>query len=265
MYKAYFGMQKDPFSKDIPPKELFQSSQFQEFCTRMDYLVKKRGIGLLTGEVGSGKTTALRSVCHTLNPGLYKPLYIANTTGTVLDLYKSLAELLGLIGPSSKAKLYLQIHHEIVRLVENKKISPILIVDEAHLLRIETLDELRLLTNYHMDSQNHLALILVGQSELRRKLRLNINEPLNQRIIMRYHLSGLDRKEFASYLIHCLHRAGVTHPLFSEPAMEAIYQSSKGVLRKANLIAHYSLMACAGKKTQIVDADHVREAIEEIS
>ena len=121
-----------------------------ELSTRLDYLVKKRGIGLVTGEVGSGKTTGIRALCHALNPGLYKPLYLPNTTGSVLDLNKSLAELLGLIDSSSRAKLYIQIHHEIERLVESKKISPLLIVDEAHLLRIEALEEIRLLTNYQM-------------------------------------------------------------------------------------------------------------------
>jgi type II secretory pathway predicted ATPase ExeA len=138
-------------------------------------------------------------------------------------------------------------------------------VDEAHLLRIEALEELRLLTNYQMDSRDHLTLILVGQAELRRKLGLNINEPLNQRIIMRYHLEGLTRKELPLYLKHCLNRVGVTTPLYSEPAIEAIYQASKGVPRKVNLLAQGSLMACVAKKAQIVDADHVREAVAETS
>jgi general secretion pathway protein A len=265
MYKTYFGMTGEPFPKDIPPQELFGSSHFKELSTRLDYLVKKRGIGLVTGEVGSGKTTGIRALCHALNPGLYKPLYLPNTTGSVLDLYKSLAELLGLIDSSSRAKLYIQIHHEIERLVESKKISPILIVDEAHLLRIEALEELRLLTNYQMDSREHLTLILVGQAELRRKLGLNINEPLNQRIIMRYHLEGLTRKELPLYLKHCLNRVGITHPLFSEPAIEAIYQATRGISRKVNLLGQDSLMACAAKKAQIVDADHVREAVTETS
>ena len=265
MYKTYFGMSGEPFPKDIPPQELFGSSQFKELSTRLDYLVKKRGIGLVTGEVGSGKTTGIRALCSTLNPGLYKPLYLPNTTGSVLDLYKSLAELLGLIAPSSRAKLYIQIHQEIEHLVESKKISPILIVDEAHLLRIEALEELRLLTNYHMDSKDHLTLILVGQAELRRKLGLNINEPLNQRIIMRYHLESLTRKELPLYLKHCLNRVGVTNPLFSDPAIEAIYQASKGIPRKVNLLAQASLMACAAKKSQIVDAAHVQEGDTEIS
>jgi type II secretory pathway predicted ATPase ExeA len=265
MYKTYFGMNAEPFSKDIPPQELFISSQFKELSTRLEYLVKKRGTGLVTGEVGSGKTTGIRTLCNALNPGIYKPFYLPNTTGSILDLYNSLAELLGLIGSNSRAKLYIQIHQEIERLVESKKISPILIVDEAHLLRIEALEELRLLTNYHMDSQDHLTLILVGQAELRRKLGLNINEPLNQRIIMRYHLEGLTRKELPLYLKHCLNRVGITHPLFSEPAIEAIFQTSKGIPRKVNLLAQPSLMACATKKGQIVDADHVREAVTETS
>lgn len=265
MYKTYFGMNGEPFPKDLPPQELFPSSQFLELSSRLNYLLNNRGIGLLTGEVGSGKTTALRAICHPLSPSLYKPLYLPNTNGSVLDLYNSLAELLAIVAPGSRAKLYLHIHQEIIRLVENKKISPILVVDEAHLLRIEALEELRLLTNYHMDSKNLLTLILVGQPEIRRKLGLNINEPLNQRIIMRYHLEGISRSELPLYLKHCLSRTGVSHPLFSEPALEALYQASKGILRKLNLLAQNSLLACATNKAQIVDADHVRLAVTEIS
>jgi general secretion pathway protein A len=82
---------------------------------------------------------------------------------------------------------------------------------------------------------------------------------------MRYHLEGLSRKDLSSYLTHCLMRAGVSHPLFSEPAIEAIYQASKGIPRKVATIAHHCLMACVTRKCQIVDADHVREAIAETS
>lgn len=265
MYKAYFGMTTTPFTNEIPVSELFEGVQFKELISRLKYLVETKGIGLVTGEVGSGKTVSLRAFTSSLHPSLYKTIYLSYTTGSRLDLLTSLAEHLGLIPAYARAKLISQIKQDVERLVESKKIYPFLVVDEAHLLRMEAMEELRLLTNYHMDSKNYLILILVGQTELRRKLSLNVNEPLNQRIIVKYHLDGLSRKELQDYLNHQLKRAGVSAPLFSEPALEAIYQASKGVMRKVNLFAQASLIACVSKKTQIVDADHVREAISDLS
>lgn len=106
---------------------------------------------------------------------LYKIIYLSYTTGSRLDLITSLAEHLGLVPAYTKAKLISQIKQEVERLVEAKKIYPVLVVDEAHLLRMEAMEELRLLTNYHMDSKNYLILILVGQTELRRKLSSSLS------------------------------------------------------------------------------------------
>ena len=138
-----------------------------------------------------------------------------------------------------------------------------LIVDEAHHLRSDVLEELRLLTNYAMDSENRLCLLLVGQTELRRRLAMAVHEALNQRIVVRYHLTGLTRDELPSYLIHRLQLAGCTLPLFEPAAIEALFQASQGLPRKLNRTAHYALSAAALVKARQVSPEHIQTALDE--
>ena len=135
---------------------------------------------------------------------------------------------------------------------------------EAHHLRSDVLEELRLLTNYDMDSQNRLCLIFVGHPELRRRVSMAVHEALNQRIIVRHHLGGLLRDELPLYLAHLLRRAGTELPLFEPAAIEAIYQASAGLPRKANSFAHHALNAAAIARAKVVTAEHVQAAAPEV-
>jgi len=194
MYCKHFGLTRHPFDKEIAVHELFASEQAGELENRLQYLLDLKGIGLVTGDVGSGKTTICRKVVSNLHSGLYKVFYVSLTTGNVMDVYKSIAWEMGLATERSLSTLYKVIKDEIQRLCLEAKQQPILIIDEAQYLRNEILTNLRLLTNYEMDSKNRLCLILVGQAELRRRLTMGVHEPLWQRIVMNYHLSGLRQK-----------------------------------------------------------------------
>jgi len=145
----------------------------------------------------------------------------------------------------------------------DSKINPILIIDEAQYLRNEVLENLRLLTNYEMDSQNRLCMIFVGQAELRRRLSLSVHEPLAQRLVVRYHISGLARREMPLYLKHRLELAGTHMDLFEEPALEALFQATNGLPRKVNLLAHLSLNIAALKQATTVAIEHIQLAVEE--
>jgi len=149
-------------------------------------------------------------------------------------------------------------------LVLETKIHPVLVVDEAHHLRNEVLEDLRLLTNYAMDAERRLCLLLVGLTELRQRLRMAVHESLTQRIVVRYHLSGLSREETPAYLCHRLQLAGSTLPLFEPPAIEALFQATQGLPRKLNQAAHYALSAAALAKAKQVTAEHVQAALEEL-
>jgi type II secretory pathway predicted ATPase ExeA len=263
MWRRFFGMKRLPFGNELASEELFESHALQEASARLNYLIEVRGLGLLTGEVGSGKTTVVRRMLAAQHPSLCKSLYVPNTTGTPMDLYKSIAWQLGLETAGSRAGLYRQIRDQVQGLVGDKRIRPVLVVDEAHLLRSDALEELRLLTNYQMDSRNHLTLLLIAQPELDRRLSLSVHESLRQRLLVRCKLGALGRDELPAYLDHHLRLAGVAHPLFTEPAIEALAQVAKGVPRRINALARHALAAAAAGKSQQVGPEHVEAAVEE--
>ncbi len=263
MYRQVYGLTCHPFEKDLEPDKLFGSQAADELEARLNYLLQLRGMGLITGEVGSGKTCICRKVATSLNTGLHKVFYVPLTTGNVTDIYKSIAWEMGLITERSLAALYRSIHLEVNRLCLELKIRPVLIIDEAQYLRNDVLENLRLLTNYEMDSQNRLCMIFVAQAELRRRLSLSVHEPLAQRLVVRYHLSGLAREELQPYLKHRLEMAGTQMDLFEQPALEAMFQATNGLPRKVNLLAHLSLNIAAIEQAQSVTAEHIQTAMEE--
>lgn len=263
MYRKHFSLTRHPFAKDLDPEDFFPSKASQELEVRLRYLLDLRGIGLVTGEVGSGKTSICRKVASSLHSGLFRVFYVPLSTGNVMDMYKSVAWELGLPVERNRAALFRVIRNEITRLCIEAKTRPVLIVDEAQHLRSDVLEDLRLLTNYDMDSKNRLTLLLVGQAELRRRLAMAVHEALSQRIVVRHHLAGLDREELPPYLKHLLHLAGADVPLFEPAALEAIFQATNGLPRKVNLLAHYALSAAALANARVVAPEHVQAALPE--
>lgn len=265
MYRKHFGLTRHPFAKNIEPDELFPSNALRELEARLHHLLELRGIGVATGESGSGKTTACRKIVAGLHTGLHRVLYVSLTTGNVMDLYKTIAWEIGLSTERNRAGLFRQIRAEVTRLCSEARQKPILIVDEAHHLRSDVLEDLRLLTNYAMDSDNRLCLVLVGQPELRRRLGMAVHEALAQRVVVRAHVPGLGREEIGPYLQHLLRLAGTELELFEPAAQEAIFQASSGLLRKANLLAHHALMAAALAKSKTVTTEHIQAAMAEVT
>jgi general secretion pathway protein A len=265
VYRKHFGLARHPFGKDLAPDDLFLSASSKELEARLHHLLDLRGIGLVTGEPGSGKTTTCRKVVASLHTGLYRVLYVPLSTGNVTDMYKSIAWELALPTERSRAALYRVIRTEVTRLCQETKVRPVLVVDEAQHLRSEVLEDLRLLTNYEMDSQNRLCLLLIGQVELRRRLAMAVHEPLNQRIVVRYHVTGLTREETPGYLAHQLKLAGTEQPVFEPAAIEAIFQATNGLPRRVNGLAHHALLAAALGKSKTVNADHVQAALPEVA
>jgi type II secretory pathway predicted ATPase ExeA len=139
MYRKHFGLTRHPFSKELVPEELFVSQAGRELEVRLGHLLELRGIGLFTGEAGSGKTTLCRKVVSGLHTGLYRVFYVPLSTGNAMDLYKSIAWELGLATERSRAALYRVIRAEVTRLCLETKVRPVLVVDEAQHLRPDVL------------------------------------------------------------------------------------------------------------------------------
>jgi type II secretory pathway predicted ATPase ExeA len=265
MYRQHFALTDFPFDLKLAPDELFASATLAEAEARLKHLLELRAIGLVTGEAGSGKTTVCRKIAAGLHPGLYRVFYVPLSTGNVMDMYKSIGWELGLPTERNRASAFRVIRAEITRLTLEAKQRPVLIVDEAHHLRNEVLEDLRLLTNYEMDSHNRLCLLLVGLTELRRRLSMAVHESLAQRIVVRHHLAGLSREELPDYLSHRLRRAGCELPLFEPPAVEALFQATQGMPRKVNRLAHYALTSAALHQAKTVTIEHIQNALEEIA
>ncbi len=264
MYRRHFGLTKHVFNNEIEVDDLYLSAATKELEARLQYLFELRGIGLVTGDVGTGKTTITRKVTSGLHQGLYRVFYVPLSTGNAMDLYKTIAWALGLPTERSRAALYKCIRDEVSRLCLESKLRPILIVDEAQSLRSEVLEELRLLTNFRMDSENRLTLVLVGQAELRRRLSMAVHESLSQRIVVRHHVTGLQHDELSAYLTHLLRLAGAEVTLFDDAAVEAIFQATGGRPRKVNGLAHHALNAAAADRAKTVTAEHVETASAEV-
>jgi general secretion pathway protein A len=165
MYRKHFALTRHPFGQEIGADELFPSASSRELDVRLAHLLDLRGIGLVTGDSGSGKTCAARRVLTQLHTGLYRVLYVSLSTGNVMDLFKTISWEMGLSVERSRAALYRQIKSEVSRLCADARTRPILVVDEAHHLRPDVLEDLRLLTNYQMDAEPRLCLLLLGQTE----------------------------------------------------------------------------------------------------
>ena len=263
MWEAYFGFKKTPFSDSPDAKQLFTSQAWNQVKARLQVLVDHHGAGLLTSEVGAGKSTAARTFSADLNPNLYKILYLHWTSGSALDLLRQIALELGIEPAHYRGDLVRQISQAIVHLNRNKKQHPILICDEAQLLRHPALEQLPLLLNFDMDSSHYLTLLLIGEPLLRRTLSLQMHEPLRQRIAVQYHLDGLSREELDGYLAQQLKAAGVGQPLFDETARQALYQATKGILRKVNKLALTALCLAAARKLQAVNEAILLDATSE--
>ncbi len=262
-WESFFGFKKTPFSDSPDAKQLFCSQAWNEARSRMEFLEQHQGVGLFTGEVGAGKSTAARLFTASLNASLYKILYVHFASGSALDLLRQVAIALDLQPAHFRGDLVRQIADAIVRLNEGKKQHPILICDEAHLLPHQALEQLPLLLNFHMDSSRYLTLLLIGQPLLRRTLSLQMHEALRQRVSVHYHMEGLMREELDEYLTQQLKAAGVNQTLFDSGTRQTIYQATKGIPRKVNKLALTALRLAAARKQQTVTEAILHDAVSE--
>jgi len=220
-------------------------------------------VGLLTGEVGSGKSTAARAFTATLNSNLYKVLYVHFSSGSALDMLRQVALELNLEPAHWRGDLVRQIAEAVVRLNQSKKQHPILICDEAQLLPHPALEQLPLLLNFDMDSSRYLTLLLIGQPLLRRTLSLQMHEALRQRIGVHYHLEGPTREELDAYLTQKLKAAGASQPLFDDTASQGLYQATQGILRRINKLALTAIRLAASRKLPLVNEALLLDATSE--
>lgn len=263
-YNVYFGFKGEPFSSEISSKNLLKLPSMVSVKERFDYVVGG-GIFVVTGEVGSGKSTSLRWAQSQFHPSQYLFLNITATGGSLIEFYRQLCWDLEIeVKTGSRAGILKGFKATIRDIAATKKQKIIIVVDEAHLLRIEVFAELHTITQFDNDSKNLFSLVLAGQPNLLEKMTYRSSAPLASRVIARTHLSHLNQEQLSVYLEHHLSVAGVKKQLFSPQAITAIYQGSAGILRKANFLARGGLVAAAAEKEDSVSAEHIRLASTEL-
>ncbi|MDN5301679.1 MAG: ral secretion pathway protein [Thermoanaerobacteraceae bacterium] len=263
MYEIFYSLTRPPFAKDIKAADSFPSTSYREMIARLEYMKKTRGMGLIVGEPGAGKTFALRSFAESLNPALFKVIYFPLSTGTVMDFYRGLAVGLGEGPKFRKVDLFHQIQQAINVYFKERKITPVFILDEMQMAKDAFLNDLSILFNFEMDSENPFILIIAGLPYLLDRLSLNHNRPLSQRIMMRYKVEPLAKDEVAAYINHHMQLAGAKHTIFSDNAIQAIASLSRGWPRLINKIATHSLLAGYQAKKDLIDEEIVRLAAED--
>jgi type II secretory pathway predicted ATPase ExeA len=232
-----------PFGKALAPQMLHRHASHAEAVARISWCISERALGVVTGEVGAGKTVAIRAALAGLDPSRHTTIYQGNPAVGGRGLYS------GMLAAEE---------HERGRTV-------ILVLDEAHLLGIEQLEELRLLTSADMDSHSPFACLLVGQPTLRRRIKLGTFAALDQRIALRYTMTGMSEPETKSYLSHHLKLAGRSDTLFSDDAVALIHQVSRGIPRAVNNLAVQALVAAFATNKTIVDESSARAAVTEVT
>lgn len=238
---AWFGLKRFPFDKNIKPSDALDTEPLKECLARLEYIKRRGGILLLTGDPGVGKTLALRRFVQNLNENLFKTYYTPLSTLSRSDILYHLNRMLGLPPRLSKSAVYTQIQKALLDSKEQLGKTVLLIIDEAHLLQTGPLEELRLLTNFKMDSYDPFILLLSGQSDLRRVMDFAVMEPFNQRIAIRYHMPGLSPDESKHYVTHHLKLAGAKESILHEKALEAIHEISFGIPRKIGTVTEQAL------------------------
>jgi type II secretory pathway predicted ATPase ExeA len=261
MFEPFFGFERTPFQRDFPVENYFSTPGFEELVSRLKYAAEKRFFVLATGDVGSGKTTALRQLVSLLNPNRYRVIYISESALTPRNFYWEALRQLDCTPSFLRGDAKRQLHQVILELAENDHKIPVAIIDESHLLGKEMLEEIRFLLNFRMDSYNPMSLILVGQPELRRVLQLQIYEAISQRLNLRYHLPPMDREEMRGYVAHHLKMAGVVSALFTDDALEVIFEFSGGIARKVNNICLACLLDAAIRQKRLIDDRMVKVVI----
>lgn len=264
MYKSFYSLSKIPFSKELDVNDAFLSTSLSEAEARFDYLKQTKGISLLIGEPGAGKTFCLRRFASTLHQAQYKVIYFPMSTGSVMDFYQGLAYGLGEEPKFRKTDLFRQIQQGIERLYTERRITPVFILDEMHLSKDAFLKDLCLLYNFQMDSVNPFILVIAGLPHLKERLGLNQHLPLSQRIVMRFQMNALEKEEVPSYIDHHMKLAGSHMPIFQESALEALALRSQGWPRILNTLATHSLLIGYQQKKQQIDEEVVRLAADEV-
>ena len=270
MYEQFYSLKENPFNITSDPDFYFSSSRHAEAISHLEFGIQERkGIVLMTGEIGTGKTTLCRTLLNRLDKTV-KTALILNPSFSELQLLRFIIKDFGLeIKARNKFDIINALNEFLIREASFGN-NVVLIIDEAQNLRPKQLEQVRLLSNLETEKQKLLQVILVGQPELLVKLRDPSLRQLNQRISVRYHILPLDRTDIQNYIDHRLKIAqnGQTpNPSvhFTEEAISTLYELSNGIPRMLNILCDRALLAGFSAETFTIDERMLRKCFEEVT
>lgn len=267
MYEEFYAFTRKPFHITPNPEFLFLSRNHKEVFAHLLYGIQNQtGFIEITGEVGTGKTTVLRTLLNQLDNEDHRLAFIFNSALSALELLQSINREFG-VEASSSSRSELQAALNRFLLNENRQgRTVVLVIDEAQNLLPEVLEEIRLLSNLETETDKLIQIVLVGQPELAATLSRPELRQLSQRITVRYHLKPMSAADTADYVRHRLRIAGQTdQPMFTSRALKVIYRYSGGVPRLINLLCDRALLVGYTRESRRIDVDIVRQAIRELA
>ncbi|MCK5912743.1 MAG: AAA family ATPase [Desulfuromusa sp.] len=266
MYKDYFGLKEEPFSIAPDPQFLYMSARHREALAHLIYGMKvDSGFVLLTGEVGTGKTTVCRCLLGQI-PENSEVAFILNPKLSVIELLATICDELGISYPDNNpsGKIFIDLINTYLLDAHSQGKKTVLIIDEAQNLSVDVLEQIRLLTNLETDKRKLLQVIMLGQPELNRMLECRELRQLAQRVTARYHLEPLSKNDIEGYLRHRLAVAGVERPLFPIKTVDKLYSLTGGVPRIINMLCDRALLGAYVKGENIVNPALLVEAANEV-
>ena len=265
MYLSYYGLESNLFNKEISSEVSYKSRDFNNVINRLNYLKEIKGIGLITGTPGLGKTYTLRCFVDSLNKDIYKVIYVSPTNLGKFEFFGNIAKQLNInVGACYKDELYDNIQKEIKRLYKEQRVSVIVLVDDAQNLNPKIIKDLKILFDFQMDSKDYTTIILCGHEELRRELSKIDYEAIRQRIVINYKFQGLEREEVKEYIETRLELSKQRQEIFTEEALNGLYSASKGNARRLNSLVINCLMIGYQNEKAIIDDEIVMLAKNEI-
>lgn len=263
MYRQRFGFTGHPLPKDARGRTFCPNLPgYQRLSGAFGQLLDERGLAVLTGDAGTGKTAAMRNLCHHLPSPDHHVIYLCDTAVSPLDLYRTLAQELGLIPSHRRGQLWTDIKKTLLHTVDERGTLPVLVIDEAHHLSDRFLIDLSGFLNFAFDSRDLMALWLVGLSPLLRTLRMHQHAALATRVTAHIHLEPLHRDDLAALVDHGLKAAGATTNLLSDPAREMLFRSSRGIPRLAAQLLREALREAHVRDQSFIDEHTMEHAID---
>jgi type II secretory pathway predicted ATPase ExeA len=263
--QSHYGFTRMPFTKDIPVPALFSSAACKEAVARLRWLISARGLGVITGEVGAGKTASLRAAVDGLDASRHALVYLPNPHVGVRGIHGALATALGKAPCFYTSDLIPQVEAALAAEADERNRNVILAIDESHMLTGDQLEAVRMLTSHDLDSGSPLTVLLIGQPTLRRRLRVGDMAALDQRVQLKYAfpVPSLTTAEADGYIRAHLAHAGRTDTLFSDDAVRVIHSHARGMPRAINRLAVTALLAACTENKTIADEKAARTAIAE--